>query len=278
MGVDEHIWRPSRVSSKDKAVTVMVDLTRDEHGCLHARLLDAVQGRSGRVYADWLAEQGLEVTVSVEHAALDPFRGYANAIRDELPDATPVLDAFHVVKLAGNTLDEVRRRVQQAMLGRRGHKDDPLYRIRRTLLTGVEHLTDRQHQRLQKYLPVGDPDGEVELVWQIYQQVRGIYHAATPAQGRELAEKLLDTLHTCPITEVARLGRTLRQWRAEILAYFATGGVSNGGTEAINGVIEKTRRLAHGFRNFTNYRIRILLAADGSRPYRRRPRTHPQPC
>ena len=278
MGVDEHIWRPSRVSSKDKAVTVMVDLTRHEHGCLHARLLDAVQGRSGRVYADWLAEQGLEVTVSVEHAALDPFRGYANAIRDELPDATPVLDAFHVVKLAGNTLDEVRRRVQQAMLGRRGHKDDPLYRIRRTLLTGVEHLTDRQHQRLQKYLPVGDPDGEVELVWQIYQQVRGIYHAATPAQGRELAEKLLDTLHTCPITEVARLGRTLRQWRAEILAYFATGGVSNGGTEAINGVIEKTRRLAHGFRNFTNYRIRILLAADGSRPYRRRPRTHPQPC
>lgn len=68
-----------------------------------------------------------------------------------------------------------------------------------------------------------------------------------------------------------RLGKTLRRWRAEILAYFATGGVSNGGAEAINGVIEKTRRLAHGFRNFTNYRIRILLAADGSRPYRRRP-------
>jgi hypothetical protein len=62
--------------------------------------------------------------------------------------------------------------------------------------------------------------------------------------------------------------------------------VSNGGTEAINGVIEKTRRLAHGFRNFTNYRIRILLAADGSRPYRRRPRepksdlpaAPPEPC
>lgn len=49
-------------------------------------------------------------------------------------------------------------------------------------------------------------------------------------------------------------------------------------TEAINGVVEKTRRLAHGFRNFTNYRIRILLAADGSRPYRRRPTVNPQPC
>lgn len=281
IGVDEHIWRPSKISNTDKAVTVMVDLTRGPDGCLRARLLDAVQGRSGKVYADWLQDQGIEgvdVTVTVEHAALDPFRGYANAIRDELPDAVAVLDAFHVVRLAGQVLDEVRRRVQQATLGRRGHKDDPLYKVRRTLLTGVEHLTARQHQRLERYLPIGDPDGEVEVTWRVYQQVRSIYHAETPAAGRAIAEKVLDTLHTCPITEVKRLGRTLRRWREEILAYFATGGVSNGGTEAINGVIEKTRRLAHGFRNFTNYRIRILLAADGSRPYPRRPKITPQPC
>lgn len=74
------------------------------------------------------------------------------------------------------------------------------------------------------------------------------------------------------------MGRTVRQWRTEILAYFNTGGVSNGGTEAINGVVEKTRRLAHDFRNFSNCRIRILLAADGSRPYRRYPRREPEPC
>jgi Transposase len=90
----------------------------------------------------------VDVKVTVEHAALDPFRGYANAIRDELPDAVAVLDAFHVVKLAGQALDEVRRRVQQQTLHRRGHKDDPLYKVRRTLLTGDEHLTDRQRERL----------------------------------------------------------------------------------------------------------------------------------
>ncbi len=272
LGVDEHIWRPS-MRSTNKAVTVMVDLTRDENGCLHARLLDAVEGRSGTVYADWLKDQGLEVTVTVEHAALDPFRGYANAIRDELPDAVAVLDAFHVVKLGSQAMDEVRRRVQQQTLHRRGHKDDPLYRVRRTLMTGVEHLTDKQRQRLEKFLPAGDPDGEVHLAWQAYQRLRGIYHATNPETGRRLAEQLIDVLHTCPIPEVARLGRTLRQWRSQILAYFATSGVNNGGTEAINGVIEKTRRLAHGFRNFDNYRLRILLAADGTRPYRERP-TH----
>ena len=272
IGVDEHIRRPSKIAAKDKAVTVMVDLTRDEYGCLHARLLDAVHGRSGKAYADWLTDAGVEVEASVEHAALDPFRGYGNAIRDELPDAVAVLDAFHVVKLAGNALDEVRRRVQQTTLGRRGHKDDPPYKIRRTLLTGEEHLTDRQRQRLEKCLPAGDPNAEVEVAWRVYQSVRGIYHATTPAAGRAAAEKLLDVLHTCPIAEVARLGRSLRQWREQILAYFSTGGVNNGGTGAINLIIEKTRRLAHGFRNFEHYRLRILLTTDGSRPYRRRPR------
>jgi transposase len=47
-------------------------------------------------------------------------------------------------------------------------------------------------------------------------------------------------------------------------------GVSNGGPEAINGVIEKTGRLTQGFRNFDNYRLRLLLAANGGRPYPRR--------
>ena len=44
-----------------------------------------------------------------------------------LPDAVQVADPFHLVKLAGQKLDEVRRRVQNETLGHRGHKDDPLY-------------------------------------------------------------------------------------------------------------------------------------------------------
>ena len=56
-----------------------------------------------------------------------------------------------------------------------------------------------------------------------------------------------------------------------MLAYFDTDGVSNGGTEAINLIIEKVRRLAHGFRDFSHYRLRILLAASGDRTYRTRP-------
>jgi transposase len=103
LGVDEHIWRRGAYGA-DRAVTAMVDLTRDAEGCLRARLLDVVPGRSGTAYAGWLKAQAEEFVVGIEHAALDPFRGYANAIRDELPDAVAVLDAFHVVKVRHEAL------------------------------------------------------------------------------------------------------------------------------------------------------------------------------
>jgi transposase len=136
--------------------------------------------------------------------------GYANTIREELRDAA-VLGAFHVVKLAGQALDEVQRRVQEATLGRRGHKDDPLCKVRGTLL-GVKHLNNRQHQRLERYLPIGVPDGEVELTWRAYQQVRSIYHAQSPA-GRRPQPRRFSTHCTparSPRSSVS--AQTLRYW------------------------------------------------------------------
>jgi transposase len=204
---------------------------------------------------------------------LDPFRGYANAIRDELPDAVAVLDAFHVVKLGTQVVDEVRRRVQQDTLARRGHKDDPLYKIRGLLRRGREHLTDKQVAKLNTCLVAGDPGFEVTVAWHAYQQLRSMYQASTPADGKQIAEHVIASFPDCPIPEIARLGRTLKMWRSHVLARFETHRISNGGTEAVNLIIEKTRRLAHGFRTFERYRLRILLAASGRRPYRRPP-TH----
>ena len=58
-------------------------------------------------------------------------------------------------------VDDVRRRTQQAVLGHRGHKDDPLYRTRRLMTRGWERLSDRQREKLFCALAEGDPTGEV---------------------------------------------------------------------------------------------------------------------
>jgi hypothetical protein len=68
---------------------IMVDLTRDENGCLRARLLDAVEDRSGQVYADWLTEPGLEVKATVEHAAPAHFGATRTRSATNCPTPSP---------------------------------------------------------------------------------------------------------------------------------------------------------------------------------------------
>ena len=267
LGVDEHIWHhvdPRKRGPKE--LTGMVDLTRDKSGKTRARLLDLVPGRSGKAYASWLSARGDTFRKNVKVAALDPFAGYKTAIDDKLQDATAVLDAFHVVKLGTQAVDEVRRRVQQDTLGHRGKKGDPLYGIQTILRAGAENLTDKQWARLTTAIEADPAHDEVFVAWQCAQQLRSAYHQKDLAEGRRIAEKVVESFHTCPIPEIARLGRTLRRWRSAFLAYFTTGRSSNGGTEAINGIIELHRRLARGFRNRDNYRLRMLLAAGGLTP------------
>jgi len=78
--------------------------------------------------------------------------------------------------------------------------------------------------------------------------------------------------HSVPtaLTELHRLGRTLKQRAGDVLAYFDRPGTSNGPTEAINGRLEHLRGSALGFRNLTNYIARSLLETGGFRP-----RLHP---
>jgi transposase len=61
------------------------------------------------------------------------------------------------------------------------------------------------------------------------------------------------------VAELSRLARTVWAWEVEILAFHATDGCSNGPTEAVNLLIKKVKRVGHGFRNFTNCRLRLVL-------------------
>jgi transposase len=275
LGVDEHVWHhvstkpPEAGGRGPKELTGMVDLTRHPDPkdpaktVVRARLLDLVAGRTGTAYSTWLHQRGQAFRQRVQVATLDPFRGYKNAIDDQLEDAVAVLDAFHVVKLGGQALDEVRRRVQHETLGHRGRKNDPLYKIRNILHAGQENLTERQQARLATAIAADERHDEVWVAYQCAQDLRAVYHQSTHAAGRQFAEKILATFPGCPIPEIARLGNTLTEWREAFLAYFSTDGANNGGTEAVNGLIELHRRVARGFRNRDNYRLRMLLIGGG---------------
>jgi transposase len=186
-----------------------------------------------------------------------------------LGHATVVVDHFHAIKLANTVVDQVRRRVQQATLGHRGRKRDPLYRIRRLLLVAAEQLTSRRRVRLRAGLAVGDPTGEVAVVWQGKELLRVVYAASDLAHARAALERFYRWSDGVGVVELSRLARTVRAWEAEILAFHSTKSCSNGPTEAVNLLIKKVKRVGHGFRNFANYRLRLLLHCGAGWPTHR---------
>ncbi|VEI04466.1 Transposase and inactivated derivatives [Acidipropionibacterium jensenii] len=266
VGVDEHVWRHTRRG--DRYVTVIIDLTPVRDGTGPARLLDMVEGRSKQAFKTWLADRPQEWRDGVEVVAMDGFTGFKTAAVEELPDVVTVLDPFHVTRLAGEALDECRRRVQQAICGHRGRKGDPLYAARRTLSTGADLLNDKQKDRLDA-LFADEAHTELEVTWAAYQRMVTAYRDPDPARGRDLMNKLIASLASgvpAALVELRTLGRTLKQRAVDVLAYFDQPGTSNGPTEAINGRLEHLRGSALGFRNLTHYVARSLLETGGFRP------------
>lgn len=125
------------------------------------QLLDVIEGRTSAGLCAWLAEWPEAWRDAIRWAVLDLSGPWRLAFDTMLPDAAQVADPFHLVKLANQRLDEVRRRVQNETLGHRGHKNDPLYRSRRLLTKADERLDDRGRRKLLGLLDAGDPRGEV---------------------------------------------------------------------------------------------------------------------
>jgi transposase len=255
VGVDETAYLRAGPRRSTTFATGIADLSPGRS----ARLLDVVEGRSGTVLATWLAEREQAWRAGIITASLDPFRGYATALSAQLSGAVRVLDPFHVVRLALAAVDDVRRRVQQAQTGHRGRTGEPLYGIRRVLRRRADHLSAAAWARLEAGLVSGDPDGEVTISWTVAQQVMALYQDTDPGHARQQVTELITALRSCPIAELARLGRTLRAWQPELIAHFDHPTVSNGPTENLNLKIKNTKRIARGYRNFDHYRLRLLL-------------------
>jgi hypothetical protein len=90
---------------------------------------------------------------------------------------------------------------------------------------------------------------------------------ATPNHApAENAIALVSSGVPAALSEIRRLGRTLKRRAVDVLAYFERPGTSNGPTEALNGRLEHLRGSALGFRNLTHYIARSLLETGGFRP------------
>ncbi|MGI8721563.1 MAG: transposase, partial [Geodermatophilaceae bacterium] len=86
------------------------------------------------------------------------------------------------------------------------------------------------------------------------------YASASPAQAQARLYEWMVHCADSGVPELRRLATTIDSWTTEFLAYFTTGGITNGPTEAMNLLTKRIKRVGrHRFRNFDNYRLRLLL-------------------
>jgi len=254
LGLDEALFCRLGPFRRQHWSTSIVDVA-------NGRLLDVVEGRTAAGPSSWLAARGPAWRANIAWATLDLSGPYKTVFDTMLPDAVQIADPFHLIRLANQKLDECRRRVQNATLGHRGRKSDPLYRARRLLTKADERLQESGRTKLLGLLEAGDPDREVRDTWHAKELVRSIYDHTDANVALDFVTRLgVDFQDPAYPIEINSLGRTLTRWRHQIAAWHAAHH-TNGPTEAANNLLKRVKRVAFGFTNFHSYRIRVLLYA-----------------
>ena len=244
VGVDEK-WLGRRHALDHKFVTIVSNLETGEPVWIG-------KGRAQDTLQQWLQSLSAEQKATIELFAMDMHRAYWNAV-DQTPDlehAAIVHDPFHILKLAGQMLDELRREV----FFRAGPELRAVGRGKRWLLLRAwERTTDAQKADLAALL---GHNRTLARAYQIKEELREVLHAPDRAAMATGLQRILRRTDRRDIVPMRRLHDTLNERWNEILA-LAEHRPPVGRIEALNNNWETLVRRARGYRNH-DYLLRKL--------------------
>ena len=236
IGIDEHFF--TRRRGRAEFATVFTDhnnkrLREVAFGKEKGALINQVQDVPGRE--------------NVKNVTLDMSDSYRSFVKEFFPNAEMIADKFHVLRLLTPAIN--KRRVQ--ITG-----DKRKLPLRWLLLKPRYKLQYFERDALDLWL--NDYPELKELYW-AREMLFTFYRTKGFNKASRTLTKLTDHLAHSKIKEIKTLRRTLMSWRDEILNYFKTG-LTNARTEGFNNVAKLVQKRAYGYKNFENYRLRLLNA------------------
>ncbi|QSB16867.1 ISL3 family transposase [Natronosporangium hydrolyticum] len=228
-------------------------------------LLGQVEGRNAAVMADWLAAREQSWRDQVKFVAIDMCTIFKSAIGRMLPNATLVVDHFHLVQLANQALTEVRRRVTVQVRGRRGRKGNREWELRNRLTRCAARMPGEHVDALVDELSTlpAAIAAPILAAWNAKEDLLDLLALARINPDRRQVARRLHRFYTrcaeAGVAELERLAATVETWWPQILAFLHTG-ITNAGSEGTNRVIKTVARDAYGFRNAVNQRLRTRCA------------------
>lgn len=231
IGIDEISHRRGQ-----RYLTVVVDHDTGQ-------LVWAAAGRDRETVHRFFDELGKTRCEQVTLVSCDMAGWISGPVAERCPQAARCVDPFHVVALATDALDVVRRDVWNDAR-RAGHTQaaQDLKGARFALWKNPENLTDRQHDKLAG---IQDTNKRLYRAYLLKEQLRQIYQL--PArQATALLDAWLAWAARSRLPAFVKLARTLKAQRVGILSAIEHG-LSNARVEQINTQIRLITRRAYGF-------------------------------
>lgn len=228
----------------------------------------AGKGKSSDALAGFFELLGPERCEQLFAVSLDMGGAYAKATAKFAPQALQCIDPFHVIKLANEAIDKVRRRAwndtRQHNKPGRPPKDlksraRKVKHTRWALLKDPASLTDQQRSVLQEL------EAERSVLyrcWQLKEALRDIYRLATPLDARAHLEWWLAWACRSRIPEIVKLSRTLRGHKEGIIAAIEQG-LSNSRLEGLNSKIRLINHRGYGHHTAQSLIAMIYLCCGG---------------
>jgi transposase len=231
VGIDEISHRKGQ-----RYLTVVVD----HHS---GRLVWAAPGRDRATVLRFFDELGQERCKELELVSCDMAAWIAGPVAERAPQAERCVDPFHVVMLATDALDQVRREVWNEAR-RQGNLTlaRDLKGARFAVWKNPENLTDRQAAKLSM---IQATNARLYRAYLLKEQLRQIYQLPAD-QAERLLDRWLAWARRSRLPAFVKLARTIRQQQPGILAAIQHG-LSNARIEQINTQIRLIARRAFGF-------------------------------
>ena len=239
IGIDEYARRKGH-----RYNTSVVDLDK-------GRPIATFKGRRADDVIAWFKRRAQAERKRVEVVVLDMSKTYAAAIQQLFGESVQVIDRFHVVKVAVETLDEVLRSVQKQLAP---EEAKALKKLRRRWLKSanqlnVDELIARYEWRRRF------PQLREIIDW--IQDLRMWFERKYEKPAREALLKLMEGASQSAQEPLKRMAGTLTRW-FEPIVHYIRNRYSNGRTEGFNNKIKLIQRMAYGLRNEHNRRKRIM--------------------
>lgn len=240
IGLDEKSFKHD-----SRFVSVMCDLKG-------GRVLEVMEGKdelTGRMLLETLPEEALD---AIQAAAMDLSLSYEAAVAAIIPQADVVHDRYHISANLNDAVDQVRRSQNKTAVE---EGDDTLKGTRQLWLSSPRsHSKEEQAQ----FTALQKQHRKIARAWAIKEAFVAFWNSTSEQAGRAFFKKWYGWAIRSRLAPIKRVAKTLKARFENIASYFRHR-ITNATAEGLNSKIQSLISAARGFRNFFNYRTRILF-------------------